>query len=219
MQTKYFNKIITGDETWCFAYDPETKWHNSEWVGETSPQPKKLQFKRSHIKTTLIIFFDSQGVVYKEFVQVGKTANAECYKGVMDRLLKPIQRVRQVAFCSRYIFLLHDNAPTHKSASFFFLPIFYPKKRYNPLSTAVLSRFISAILFSVPQVENEVKRTPLRGCCWDQRGRNWWIKEVPKRGIFGSFSEIVRRRKSLYIFKWSLFWIKKECVFLACLRF
>jgi len=21
----YFNKIITGDETWCFAYDPETK--------------------------------------------------------------------------------------------------------------------------------------------------------------------------------------------------
>jgi hypothetical protein len=21
----FFNKIITGDETWCFAYDPETK--------------------------------------------------------------------------------------------------------------------------------------------------------------------------------------------------
>jgi len=22
---KYFNKIITGDVTWCFAYDPETE--------------------------------------------------------------------------------------------------------------------------------------------------------------------------------------------------
>jgi len=39
----FFNKIVTGDETWCFAYDPETKRQSSEWVGETSPQPKKLK--------------------------------------------------------------------------------------------------------------------------------------------------------------------------------
>ena len=35
----FFNKIITGDETWCFAYGPETKRQSSgwvEWVGETS---------------------------------------------------------------------------------------------------------------------------------------------------------------------------------------
>jgi len=51
-----FNKIITGDETWCFAYDPETKWQSSEWVGKTSPWPKKLEFQRSRIKTMLINF-------------------------------------------------------------------------------------------------------------------------------------------------------------------
>ena len=39
----FLNKIITGDETWCFGYDPETKRQSSEWVGETSPQPKKLK--------------------------------------------------------------------------------------------------------------------------------------------------------------------------------
>jgi hypothetical protein len=37
----FFNKIIMGDETWCFAYDPKTKRQSSEWVGETSPLPKK----------------------------------------------------------------------------------------------------------------------------------------------------------------------------------
>jgi hypothetical protein len=31
------------------------------------------------------------------------------------------------------------------------------------------------------------------------------IKEGPKRGIFGSFSETVRPRKSLCICQWSLF--------------
>jgi len=53
----FVNNIITGDETWCFAFDPETKRQRSEWVSETSPQPKKLKFQRPHIKTMLIIFF------------------------------------------------------------------------------------------------------------------------------------------------------------------
>jgi hypothetical protein len=60
-----FNKIITQDETWCFAYDPERKRQSSEWVGETIPWPKKLKFQRTHIKNILIIFFDSQDAVHK----------------------------------------------------------------------------------------------------------------------------------------------------------
>jgi len=38
----FFKKIVTGDETWCFAYDPTTKRQSAAWVGETSPRPKKL---------------------------------------------------------------------------------------------------------------------------------------------------------------------------------
>jgi hypothetical protein len=68
----FFNKIITEDETWCFAYDTETKRQSSEWVGETHPWPKKLKFLRSRMKSRLIIFFDSQGVVHKEFVLEGE---------------------------------------------------------------------------------------------------------------------------------------------------
>jgi len=33
----FFNKIIMGEETWGFVYDPKTKLQSSEWVGETSP--------------------------------------------------------------------------------------------------------------------------------------------------------------------------------------
>jgi hypothetical protein len=76
----FFNKIIEGDETWCFACDPETKRQSSEWVSETSPWLKKLKFQRSHIKTMLIIFFDSQGIVHKEFLPEGKTVNAGVLK-------------------------------------------------------------------------------------------------------------------------------------------
>jgi hypothetical protein len=43
----FLNRFIMGDEIWCFGYDRETKRQNSEWVGETSPRPKKLKFQRS----------------------------------------------------------------------------------------------------------------------------------------------------------------------------
>jgi len=127
----FFNIIITGDETWCFAYDPATKRQSSEWVGEISPRPKKLKFQRSRIKTMLITF-DSQGAVHKEFVPEGKTVNAEFYKGLIDRLLKRFQRVRPAAFSCRDVFLLHDNAPAHKAASV--CQFFTPQKMLNPLS-------------------------------------------------------------------------------------
>jgi len=113
----FVNEIITRDEAWSFNY-AETKRQSSEWVGETSPLPKKLKFQRPRIKTMLIIIFDSQGVVHKEFIPEGKTVNAKFYKRLMDRLLKRNQRVGPAAFCSRDFFLLHDNAPAQNATSF-----------------------------------------------------------------------------------------------------
>jgi len=102
----FFNKIATGDEAWCFAFDPKTKWQNSEWAGETSPRPKKLIFERSHIKAMLIILLTLQVIVHKEFIPEGKTIIAELYKGIMDHLLKRIQRVRPATLCSQDFLLL-----------------------------------------------------------------------------------------------------------------
>ena len=42
------------------------------------------------MKTMLIVFFDSQGIVHKDFVQEGCTVNAEYYKGVLDHLISHI---------------------------------------------------------------------------------------------------------------------------------
>jgi len=128
----FFNKIITGDETWCFACDPRNKVTDSEWACGTSSGPKKLKFQSSRIKTTLIIFFDSQDVVHKEFVPEGKTVNAEFYRGAMDRLLKRIRRVRSAAFCCRDFFLLNDSAPAHKAPS---VCQFFTQKVLQPFIT------------------------------------------------------------------------------------
>jgi len=60
----------------------------------------------------LVIFFDWQGVIHKEFVLEGETINAVYYKGVMERLLNRIRRVRPGMCQSGDWFLLHNNAPS-----------------------------------------------------------------------------------------------------------
>ena len=106
----------------CFAYDPTTKRQSAAWVGETSPRPKKLRFQKSRlknmlarVKTMLAIFFDRQGVIHKEFVPEGENINAVYYKGVMERLLNRVRRVRLGICESSGWFLLHDNAPSHNT--------------------------------------------------------------------------------------------------------
>jgi histone-lysine N-methyltransferase SETMAR len=148
------DKNFMRDETWCFACDPETKRQSSEWVGETSPQPKKLKFHSSHIKTMFVIFFGSQGIVHKEFVPEGQTVNAEFYKGVMNCFLKHIQRVCPVVFCSQDFFLLHDNVPAHKAAS---LPVLIPENvttLYHPPYSPDLSL---PDYFLFPKLEMKLK--------------------------------------------------------------
>jgi len=61
----------------------------------------------------LIAFFDSKGVVHKEFIPPGQTVNAAFYVEVLTRLKKRVARIRP-EIANTWV-LLHDNAPSHAS--------------------------------------------------------------------------------------------------------
>jgi hypothetical protein len=44
-----------------------------EWHTKSSPHLKKACTSRSRVKTMIIVFFNSRGIVYKEFVPPGQT--------------------------------------------------------------------------------------------------------------------------------------------------
>jgi len=64
----------------------------------------------------LIVLFDAEGAIHREFVPEGQKVNAVFYVGVFDRLLKRIRRVRTAKFQSSKWFLFHDKAPSHNAA-------------------------------------------------------------------------------------------------------
>ena len=39
---EFIKAIITGDETWVYGYNPETKFQSSQWKHPESQRPKKL---------------------------------------------------------------------------------------------------------------------------------------------------------------------------------
>ena len=93
IEPDFLDKVITGDESWMLNYDPETKWQSAEWHPKSS-HPKKACMSRSRVKTMIIVFFDSRGIVHKEFVPPGQTVNLAFYKNVLERLRKRVQRDR-----------------------------------------------------------------------------------------------------------------------------
>ena len=109
----FISNVITGDETWVYAYDPETKTQSSQWKSPGSPRPKKARQVRSNIKSMLICFFDQKGIVHKEFVPPGQTVNAAFYVEVLKRLRENVRRKRPDQWRNNTWLLHHDNAPSH----------------------------------------------------------------------------------------------------------
>ncbi|UYV80064.1 hypothetical protein LAZ67_18001570 [Cordylochernes scorpioides] len=102
-------------KAWCFQYDPKTKRQSAEWKSKNSPQAKKARKVPSKIKTMLITFFDSRGIIHKEFVPAGHTLTGEYYLNVLKRLIARIRRIRPEYRDADSWCLLHDNAPSHFS--------------------------------------------------------------------------------------------------------
>jgi hypothetical protein len=45
----FLSKVVTGDESWVYGYDPETKQQSSQWKSPSSPRPKKARQVKSNI--------------------------------------------------------------------------------------------------------------------------------------------------------------------------
>ena len=76
----FLGKIITGDETWVYGYDPETKRQSSQWKRPGFPRAKKVRQVKSNVKVMLTVFFDQHGIVHHEYAPKGQTINQTNWK-------------------------------------------------------------------------------------------------------------------------------------------
>ena len=114
---KFMQSIITGDETWLYAYDPASKESSKEWREKgSSPPIKPMAQKSVRSKVMAAVFFDPEGVIHIEYLERGKFVNSQRYIEALANLRNSIRRRRRGKLSSG-ILLHHDNAPAHRSAA------------------------------------------------------------------------------------------------------
>ena len=137
----FLKRVITGNESWVYGSDVETKAQSSQWKYTKSPRPKKTRQVRSNVKVFLIVFFDYHGVVHQEFLPQGRTVNKEYYLEVMRRLREAIPKKRPELWKNNSWFLHHDNATALSSLLICNCRNVGQKQHRNHASATVFTRF------------------------------------------------------------------------------
>lgn len=111
----FMQRIITGDETWLYAFDPEPKMQAREWRRKGTSPPVRAKDERSvGEKVMAVVFYDPFGLVYVEYLNHGETVTGQRYVQVLHNLADAI-RVNRPTKGATSVLFHHDNAPAHRS--------------------------------------------------------------------------------------------------------
>ena len=83
---EFFGRLITGDKTWIYHYEPESKRRSMQWRHPTSPKPKKFKSQKSAAKIMVTVFWNAQGLILVDFMPRGETINSEAYIETLKNL-------------------------------------------------------------------------------------------------------------------------------------
>ena len=113
---EFLSKIITGDESWVYGYEVETKVQSFTVDEQNIPQTQKSSPSLIQNQGAAhSFFFDASGVVHCEYLPEGSTVNQTSYIEVLKRLRDAIRRKRPELWRSGDWFFHHDNAPAHSA--------------------------------------------------------------------------------------------------------
>ena len=109
-------EIVTGDETWIYHFQPDSKAKNKVWVSSEGDRPVIAHLCKTSNRMQYAIFFDSKGPVPQIPVLKGSSVTGKLYReSVLTQLVNFYQK-RRPHTGVRGIKLLHDSASAHKSA-------------------------------------------------------------------------------------------------------
>jgi hypothetical protein len=111
---KFFARIVTGDESWVYHYDPLSQVEAKVWKTPGEQTPTQLRRQRSAEKLMMIISWDKDGVLLTDYLPRGTTINGPYYASIIEQLRSASLEKRR-GKVRHGVLLLHDNASVHKS--------------------------------------------------------------------------------------------------------
>jgi histone-lysine N-methyltransferase SETMAR len=85
-KTDFVRRFITVDETWILHYTPESKQRSKQWTEAGCSGPKKTRSVPSARKVMASVFWDTEGILFIDYREKGKTITGEYYFNLLTRL-------------------------------------------------------------------------------------------------------------------------------------
>ena len=96
----FHTHLVTGDETWLHHWDPDTKKESMQWKRLCSPAPKKFCSQPSASKVMATAFWDSKGIILRDYKPAGTSITGEYYANVIKQLRVAIkEKMKGKASC------------------------------------------------------------------------------------------------------------------------
>lgn len=186
----FHKRVVTGDETWIFSYDPESKQMSMQWLEKGSRGPTKAKVVKSASKTMMTLFFDSEGVLLADFLEKGATINGQYYANLLIRLRESIKQTRRGKLTAG-VLLLDDNAPVHRAGCV--LDLLHEQK-WARLSHPPYSPDLAPCDFRVfPDLKKSIKGVRFTDQNELQSRVLGWLDERPKEYWEKAFCELRER--------------------------
>ena len=177
-------RVITGDETWIFEYDPETKCQRCQWKSQTSLRPKKARQSKSKTKVMLITFFDVRSIIHSEFLPQGQTINQQVYKEILQILFCSVHEKRRELGQDKSWLLNHNNAPAHNALS---IRQFLAEKNIAILEQPLYSPDLALCdFFLFPKLKGIIKGTCFEGMEAIKRAVMMELRGIPEESFHQS---------------------------------
>src|SRR5262249_48855929 len=92
---KFLDRIVTGDESWIYHYDPLTQQEAKVWKKPGEQTPTRPRQQRSAGKVMMTIFWDRDGIVLTDYLAHGSTIDGPYYASLIERLCFAILEKRR----------------------------------------------------------------------------------------------------------------------------
>ena len=79
------------DETCIHHYTPESKQQSKQWTEAGCSAPKKTRSVPSAGKVMASLFWDTEGILFADYLEKGKTITGEYYSNLLTRLDEKIR--------------------------------------------------------------------------------------------------------------------------------
>ena len=186
-------EIVTGDETWIYHFQPDSKAENKVWVSCEGDRPViGRRCKTSH-RMLYAIFFDLKGPVLQISAPKGCSAAGKFYRESVFTQLVDFYQKRRARTGVRGIKLLHDNALAHKSAT---VQEYLKESGLDVLDHPPYSPDLSPCDFWLfPRLKEMLAGHRFESCCGIGSAVYQCLQHIPKEDYRAAFRKWVDRCK------------------------